>query len=183
MQPLQVATPRNPATWLGVESRFEIACFGVACFIGVAGAFVGLEAHGFWFDELITAWVVEPVGGVGNLATRIATDVHPPLYYAALFAYSQIVGDSDAALRSFSALSMGEALLIFIAATKGTFSLPARLFGGAIASGSLSGSFNHRTPVPMRSAFSSAPESWRFASLSWPSASSETRACRGPWSA
>ena len=137
MQQLQVATHRNAATWLGVESRFEIACFGIACFIGVAGAFVGLEAHGLWFDELITAWIVEPVGGVGTLISRIATDVHPPLYYAALFAYSQIVGDSDAALRSFSALSMAGALLIFIAATKGTFSLPARLFGGAIASGSL----------------------------------------------
>ena len=137
MQHAQVATHRNGATWLGVESRFEVACFGIACFIGVAGAFVGLEAHGFWFDELITAWIVEPVDGAGTLVSRIATDVHPPLYYAALFLYSKIAGDSDAALRSFSALSMGAALLIFIAATRRSFSLPARLFGGAIASGSL----------------------------------------------
>ena len=137
MQQLQVATHRNGATRTTVENRFEIACFGIACFVGVVGAFVGLEAHGFWFDELITAWIVEPVGGVGNLISRIATDVHPPLYYAVLFVYSKIAGDSDAALRSFSALSVCAAVLIFIAATKGTFSLPARLFGGAIASGSL----------------------------------------------
>ena len=137
MQQLQVATHRTGATWISVESRFEIACFGIACFIGVAGAFVGLQAHGFWFDEFITAWIIEPGGGVGNLISRIVTDVHPPLYYAVLFVYSKVAGHSDAALRSFSALSMGAALLIFVAATRRTFSLPARLFGGAIASGSL----------------------------------------------
>lgn len=122
---------------LGVGSRLEIGCFGLACAVGIVGAFVGMDAHGFWFDEFFTARIIEPTDGTGSLLSRIASDVHPPVYLAVLFAYSRIVGDSEVALRSFSALAACAAILIFIAATKRGFTLPARLFGGSIATGSL----------------------------------------------
>jgi Dolichyl-phosphate-mannose-protein mannosyltransferase len=63
--------------------------------------------------------------------------VHPPVYLIVLFIYSRIVGDTEVALRSLSALAACASILIFVAGTKRTFSLPARLFGAAIATGSL----------------------------------------------
>src|SRR6185369_6754194 len=80
-----------------------VVSFGLACMMGLVGAFVGLGTHGFWFDELFTAWFIEPDGT--SLLSRIVTDVHPPLYLVGLSLYSQLAGDSDVALRSLSALS------------------------------------------------------------------------------
>jgi hypothetical protein len=114
-----------------------LACFGAAVVAGLAGAFIGLDAFGFWFDELFTRHVVDPVAGLDGLFARIATDVHPPVYPAALFLYAKVVGESDMALRAFSALSACAAILVFVAGTGGTFSLRGRLFGAAVATSSL----------------------------------------------
>src|SRR6266852_1068262 len=118
------------------DRRIAIACFGTACAIGLVFAFVGLETHSLWYDELFTATLLEPMRG-STLLSRIATDVHPPLYLLALALFTQLFGDGDAALRSFSAIAACSAILVFIAATRSAFSLPARLFGAAMATGSL----------------------------------------------
>ena len=112
-----------------------VFCFGLACAIGLGGAFVGLETHGFWYDELFTARLLESDGT--SLMARIATDVHPPVYLFLLSVHSALVGDGDAALRSFSALCACGAIVVFIAGTTQTFSLAGRLFGAALATGSL----------------------------------------------
>ncbi len=119
-----------------LDRHVAIACFGTACTIGLAFAFVGLETHSFWYDELFTARLLEPANGT-TLLSRIATDVHPPLYLLALALFTQLFGEGDAALRSFSAIAACGAILVFIAATRSAFSLPARLFGAAMATGSL----------------------------------------------
>ena len=90
---------------ISVVRHFEVGLFGLACVIGMIGAFVGLNAHGFWFDELFTVRILEPADGSGGLFSRIAGDVHPPVYLVVLFIYSRIVGDTEVALRSFSALA------------------------------------------------------------------------------
>jgi hypothetical protein len=120
-----------------VIRHFEVGLFGLACAIGMIGAFVGLNAHGFWFDEFFTVRILEPADGSGGLFSRIASDVHPPIYLIVLFLYSRIVGDTEVAVRSLSALAASASILIFVAGTKRTFSLPGRLFGAAIATGSL----------------------------------------------
>ncbi len=121
--------------------------FGIACAIGLAGTFVGLESHGFWFDELLTAHIVEPSDPAEMLA-RITEDVHPPLYSMVLFAYAKLVGISEPGLRSFSALSACAAVLLFVAATRQAFSLPGRLFGAAMATGSLFWFFQSQNARP-----------------------------------
>lgn len=118
------------------DTSFATACFAAACLIGLIGAFVGLDDKSFWVDELYTAGIVEPVGRAGDLFSRIAADLNSPVYFVVLFGYSKLVGTSDAALRSFSALSAVAAVVIFVSATGRTFSLRARLFGGAMATGS-----------------------------------------------
>jgi hypothetical protein len=111
-------------------------CFGLACAIGLAGAFVGLNVSGFWLDELFTHWVVDPGGDFRQVAARLLTDVHPPLYYGLMALYARVFGASEAALRSFSALCGCGAILVFILGAGKSFSQNARLFAAALATGS-----------------------------------------------
>jgi uncharacterized membrane protein len=120
-----------------VDSALALGCFAAAVTAGLVGAFVGLDAFGFWFDELFTRRVVDPAAGLEGLFARIASDVHPPVYPMLLFFYAKVTGESDQALRAFSAVSACAAVLTFVAATTGAFSLRGRLFGAAVATSSL----------------------------------------------
>jgi hypothetical protein len=119
-----------------LDELIAIVCFGVACAIGLIGAFIGLQVSSFWTDELITAWIIGADKSALHMLGRAFTDVHPPLYYILSFGYSQIAGHSDAALRFLSALWACAAIIVFAVATGRAFSLPARLFGAAMATGS-----------------------------------------------
>jgi len=130
----------RPSALFGLPANADeliaCGCFAAACVAAIIGAFVGLDSFGFWFDELFTLRILEPQPGAGDLLSRIATDVHPPLYPFVLYLYAQIAGHSDAALRSFSALAACAAVLVFITSGQKAFSLSARLFGAALATGS-----------------------------------------------
>jgi hypothetical protein len=119
-----------------LDELIATVCFGIAGAIGLIGAFIGLQVSSFWTDELITAWVIGADNSVPHMLGRALTDVHPPIYYTLSFAYSQLAGHSDAALRLLSALLACAAIIVFTAATGRAFSLPARLFGAAMATGS-----------------------------------------------
>ncbi|MBN9086380.1 MAG: glycosyltransferase family 39 protein [Reyranella sp.] len=118
------------------DRRIAVAGFGLAVAVGLVFAFVGLDTHSLWFDELFTAKLLEPWPGT-TLFERIATDVHPPLYLLTLGAFTQVAGASDAMLRLPSALAASAAIVVFVAGMRAVFSLPARLFGAALATGSL----------------------------------------------
>jgi len=124
------------AVGAGLERRIAIACFGIASAIGLVGAFVALDGHSFWLDELFTARLLEPAVGT-DLLSRIATDVHPPLYMLALWLHAQVFGTGDAALRGLSAAAACGAIVVFLITTRPFFSLPARLFSAAIATNTL----------------------------------------------
>ncbi|MDP1964619.1 MAG: hypothetical protein Q8K93_20760 [Reyranella sp.] len=119
-----------------LDNLIAVGCFGVACAIGLVGAFVGLDVSSFWLDELFEAWINENGISVSEFIARLVTDLHPPAYHVLVFLYSRVFGDSEVSLRSFSALCATGAILLFIVATKSFFSLPARLFGAAMATGS-----------------------------------------------
>ncbi len=101
--------------------------------MGLAGAFVGLDSSSYSDDELFTKWVVGSDGSLSGLFQRISADVHPPLYYLTAFLVSGISGHSDVALRAFSAVCAGAAVVILVIGTRRSFSLPARLVAGAVA--------------------------------------------------
>jgi len=131
---IKMAWSRGAAADL--DRPLATACFAIASLVGLAFAFVGLDARSFWFDEFFTRWLIEPAQPT-ELIGRLATDVHPPLYYVSLWLWSRMAGDSDSALRGFSALSAVAGVAIFVAGTARSFSLPARLFGVALAVSSL----------------------------------------------
>ncbi|MSP76137.1 MAG: hypothetical protein EXR12_08375 [Rhodospirillaceae bacterium] len=119
-----------------LDGLIAVGSFGIACAVGLVGAFVGLKVSSFWIDELFTAWIVEVGISLDEFIARIVTDVHPPVYYVLAFAYAQLFGDDEVGLRSLSAILAVAAILLFIVTTRAYFSLAARLFGAALATGS-----------------------------------------------
>ncbi len=119
-----------------LDGLIAVGSFGIASAVGLVGAFVGLKVSSFWIDELFTAWIVEVGITLDEFIARIVTDVHPPVYYMLAFVQSQLFGDDEVGLRSLSAICAVAAILLFIVATKAYFSLAARLFGAALATGS-----------------------------------------------
>lgn len=60
--------------------------------------FVAIGAHSLWLDEAITVHSIE------TLQKAFFQKSHPPLHYTGLWFFTQVFGDSAAALRSFSAI-------------------------------------------------------------------------------
>ena len=113
--------------------RISLALLVASLTIGLVGAFVGVDTSSYWYDELFTSWVTGGGGGLAGLGQRIATDLHPPLYYLAASAVTAIFGSGDAVLRGFSAVCAVAAILAFILGVRQDFSLPSRIFAGALA--------------------------------------------------
>jgi mannosyltransferase len=91
-----------------------------ALLLGMGLRFYRLDAQSLWYDEGTSASLsASPIRRVMEAA---AQDIHPPLYYLLLQAWSAVVGRSVFALRAFSAL----AGVVLIAATG---AMAARLFG------------------------------------------------------
>jgi hypothetical protein len=110
--------------------------FGVAVAIGCGAALAGLGVSSLWQDELYTGWIVDPAIGLPGTIVRALHDIGPPLYYLLQWPVSRLLGDGEIGLRLLSALSAIAAVLLFIAGGARFFSLQARLFGAALATGS-----------------------------------------------
>ncbi|MBY0319803.1 MAG: glycosyltransferase family 39 protein [Reyranella sp.] len=120
-----------------LPTRLPQLAFGVACGIGLAGAWIGLTYHSFWFDELSGAAAIGDATDLRATMARIAADTTPPLYYVALFYFAKAFGTGDAALRAFSAFFACASIALFVVGTRRCFSLSARLFAAAMATGSM----------------------------------------------
>jgi len=101
-----------------------------------ASAFVGLDASGYWIDELWTLFVASHSGGVGEVVQRTMTDAHPPAYYVIVHYWMRVFGDTEAAARGFSALCAVAASALFVAWPGKAFSRRARLFAAAAGASS-----------------------------------------------
>lgn len=86
------------------------ATFALLATIGLALRFFADSA--LWLDEAQTVAIVD--AGVGNLASELRSDGHPPAYYVLLSVWRSVVGEGDAALRALSGvLSVGAALAVW----------------------------------------------------------------------
>lgn len=77
--------------------------FLLLCIAGAALRFYNLGVESIWWDEGFSIWVAR-MGFLRMLKTVAAIDFNPPLYYALLWAWIHLFGDSEAAARSISAL-------------------------------------------------------------------------------
>lgn len=65
--------------------------------------FYQIGGEGLWLDEAFSLWMARhPLGEMWRWLVRI--DQHPPLYYALLRLWTHIWGESEASMRSLSAL-------------------------------------------------------------------------------
>lgn len=82
--------------------------------ISVLGGFLrffNITKNGLWYDESFSAVMVR--NSFTEIIEKGASDVHPPFYYFLLKLWTMIVGESELALRGFSAL-FGVLLIIAV---------------------------------------------------------------------
>ena len=84
-----------------VKRRYVGACL-VILLVATGLRFYRLHAQSFWNDEGNTARLVERP--VPLIIEGAAGDIHPPGYYLLLHVWRAFTGDSEFALRAFSAL-------------------------------------------------------------------------------
>ena len=68
--------------------------------LGALARALHITSQGFWIDEGFSFFYAYSP----DLLTALASDIHPPLYYAALRLWSELTGHSELALRWFSVL-------------------------------------------------------------------------------
>ena len=90
--------------------------------------FYRLDAQSFWNDEGNSARLAER--SVRLILEGAAGDIHPPLYYLALHVWRAVLGDSEFALRAFSAVG-GVGLVALIYALGRHFLDPAAALAAA----------------------------------------------------
>jgi mannosyltransferase len=93
--------PSNHDRPLGVWGALAL---GALTILGGVLRFTNLGDQSFWADEAFTGAIVQ--GSLGHAWRGIGeVESAPPLYYLLQWAWAQLVGTSDSALRSLSALS------------------------------------------------------------------------------
>ncbi len=124
----------SAASWsFAALQRAAVGTLVAVAVVSCLGAFAGLAASGWWTDELFTLFVIDHRGGFPEVLRRALTDTQPPGYYLLLYAWSQVSGLGEAALRSLSAVLAVAAVGVFCWTTRRLFSTGARAWAAAVA--------------------------------------------------
>jgi mannosyltransferase len=112
-----------------LRSRQLERYFGVTLLAAAAGAviislMIGLR-QSVWFDEAYSVLLAKQP--VLDLIRLTSVDAQPPLYYLLLKGWASVFGWSELALRSFSAIAMGGAVILGALLVKRTFGVRAAL--------------------------------------------------------
>ena len=96
------------------------------------GAYIGfvfahISTWSIWFDEAFTAYLVR--FNYVDIARYTATDVHPPLYYWVVKAWTSLWGTSELAFRSFSMVCGALAIVLGFVLIKKLFGKRAAVLG------------------------------------------------------
>ena len=89
------------------KPRPLICLFRVAFVVALLGLALAVRLHelgreSFWYDEAFTAMASD--NSISEVLADNAADVHPPLFYLGVYFWRSIFGDSDAHIRSYSAM-------------------------------------------------------------------------------
>ncbi len=92
------------------SDRAARICIVAAIVLGLFARWVWLGLHSLWFDEGFSLWTASLAPK--DLFATLAADTHPPGYYMLLWAWTRLLGESEAAARSLSALFSSAALVL-----------------------------------------------------------------------
>jgi 4-amino-4-deoxy-L-arabinose transferase-like glycosyltransferase len=84
------------------ERQLVAAILAAILAIALALRLLKLGQANLWWDEALAVWAVRK--GLVGVTTWTAGDVHPPLYFWCLWAWTKLFGESAFAMRSLSAL-------------------------------------------------------------------------------
>jgi len=114
---------KNKAVEMGyVSSRQTLLIsigLGLTLLLATWLRFYRLAGQSLWSDEGNSVALAQ--AGLGEIASRTALDIHPPLYYWLLHGWMRLFGDSEIAVRSLSVVA--SVLLVAV-----VYQLGARLF-------------------------------------------------------
>ena len=124
--PKRASSPQPPAQEKGAGRPAVLPWLEGLGLAGLAALvnFYRLTAQSFWADEGNS--IAQAMRPVPEIVVRAAMDIHPPLYYVLLHAWTRVFGLSEFAIRSLSALA-GIAVVVL------TWALARRLWGAATA--------------------------------------------------
>jgi mannosyltransferase len=115
--------------------RAERALLAGAIVLATALRFTALDARGWWRDEAVTVQLLRlPFGEL--LRAIPDSEGTPPLYYVLAWGWARVFGDSEAGLRSLSALVGTLAVVVVFLAGKELVSRRAGLVGAYLAAAS-----------------------------------------------
>lgn len=96
------APPREPTAWSSGRPLFALAALmALAALLRLPT----IDAQSFWFDESVTAVDVVRPGFGETLRAVPSQELAPPLHPLLAWAWAQLLGEGEAALRSLSALA------------------------------------------------------------------------------
>lgn len=104
------------------KTDIAVLVLGLAVFLTITLA--NASNASIWFDEAFSTYIAQ--FNYWDIARFTSTDVHPPLYYWALKAWSDVFGTTELAYRSLS-------IVLGAAATVVAFFLSRKLFGRKVA--------------------------------------------------
>lgn len=111
---------KNPRT----KTKFEILLVALGLLIATGLYVTGLARSSLWFDEAFSAQIIQQ--SFQDIIRFTAADVHPPLYYFVLKAWTGLFGTTEVALRSLS-------VIFSVTTVAVSYALIRRLFGRKVA--------------------------------------------------
>ncbi len=119
--------------------RWILSIWGLVIVISVLGGFAHLDASSLWMDELFTVYFSDPAqSSFATFLNRAAEDVHPPGYYAIVWAAGRFAGgDMTIVARAISAIAAGLSIVQIYFVMPSWVGRPARLFACTSAATSL----------------------------------------------
>ncbi|MEO5948974.1 MAG: glycosyltransferase family 39 protein [Candidatus Saccharimonas sp.] len=107
--------------------HIDIAALVLATSAYIGFVFAHISTWSIWFDEAFTAYIVR--FDYADIARYTATDVHPPLYYWMIKAWTSLWGTSELAFRSFSMVCGVIAIVLGFVLLKKLFGKRAAVLG------------------------------------------------------
>jgi mannosyltransferase len=114
----------KPIAFIKAHPKADIALLITSLVIFAVITLFHITNAAIWFDEAFTSYIVQ--FNFIDIARYTATDVHPPLYYWALKAWTMVFGSGEFGLRSMS-------IFFAVATIVVTFFLTRKMFGRKVA--------------------------------------------------
>jgi len=90
---------------LYIKKNYIFILLSIAIFLGLILRLNGLTTQSYWFDEIFSIKISNPIHSIGYVYSHTMGDVHPPFYQSLLWLWYQIFGFNEYAGRVLSALA------------------------------------------------------------------------------